>query len=303
MINIERILCPTDLSEDSERTLRYAVALALAYGAKLFVCYRPKSSAEDHEGVLQTIERLIGAGQSASPAGSAETSTLSWESVLLEDEDLGTCITREAARRGAQLILMRSRRRPFAAAVLGSTAETVSRLAPCPVLVMHADEREWMDNSTGTLVLRRILVAYDFSPHSELALGHALALAQKFQAELHLLHVLPAPVVREPEIAWVGQDTNAPYHHAARRLQQAVPAEIHLWSNVKHAVQWGSPYSEVLTYAEEQEIDLISMGAHGHGYGSYTLFGSNVDRVLRQSPCPLLIAHPLHQTNNQTSTT
>lgn len=303
MINIERILCPTDLSEDSERTLRYAVALASAYGAKLFVCNRPKSSAADYEGALRTIARLIVAGQTAAPAGSAETSYLDWESVLLDGEDIGTLITREAAIRGAHLILMRSRRRPFAAAVLGSTAETVSRLAPCPVLVMHADEHEWMDNSTGAIVLRRILVAYDFSPHSELALQYSLALAQKFQAELHLLHVLPAPVMREPEIAWVGQETNAPYHHAARRLQQAVPAEVHLWSNVKHAVQWGYPYSEVLTYAEKQEIDLISMGAHGYGFSSYALFGSNVDRVLRQARCPLLIAHPLQRTDNKTAST
>jgi hypothetical protein len=37
MIRLERIPCPTDLSEDSERTLRYAVALARVSGAKLFV--------------------------------------------------------------------------------------------------------------------------------------------------------------------------------------------------------------------------------------------------------------------------
>jgi nucleotide-binding universal stress UspA family protein len=304
MINIERILCPTDLSADSERTLRYAVALARAYGAKLLVCHRPKSSSpEEHEGVLQTIKKLIEAGQESASEGAHEFSTLDWESVLLEGADLGAAITREAWLRGAQLILMRSRRRPFAAAVLGSTAETVSRLSPCTVLVMHADEREWLDNSTGAIALRRILVAYDFSSYSELALLYALALAGQYQAELHLLHVLPAHITGEPEIGWVGQDTNTPYHHAARRLQQAVPAEVQLWTNVKHAVQYGRPYGEVLSYAEKQEIDLISMGAHGSGYGSYALFGSNVDRVLRQARCPVLIAHPLHQADNQPAAT
>ena len=81
------------------------------------------------------------------------------------------------------------RRRPFAAALLGSTAEAVSRLAPCPVLVMHADEREWLDNSTGAIALDRVLVAYDFSPYSELALQYALTMVQAFEAELHMLHV------------------------------------------------------------------------------------------------------------------
>ena len=301
MIKIERILCPTDLSADSERTLRYAVALARSFGAKLFVCHRPKSSPADDEGVLQMIETLIKAGQAFASGGAHEVLPLDWESVILEGADLGAAITREASSRGAQLILMRSRRRPFAAALLGSTAETVSRLAPCPVLVMHADEREWLDDSTGAISLKRILVAYDFSPHSELALQHALALAQQYQAELHLLHVLPAPIVSEPEVAWVGQETNAPYHHAARRLQQAVPAEVYLWCKVKHAVQYGRPYGEVLAYAETQEIDLISMGAHGLGFGSRALFGSNVDRVLRQARCPVLVAHPLRQDDGQTA--
>jgi len=130
---------------------------------------------------------------------------------------------------------------------------------------MHADEREWLDNSTGAITLGRILVAYDCSPHSELALQYALTLAQQQQAELHMLHVMPAPITDQPEVAWEGQETNTPYHLAARRLQEAVPAEVHLWSNVKHSVQYGQPHTEVLTYAEKYEIDLISMGAHGLG--------------------------------------
>ena len=56
MIKLDRIVCPTDLSDDSERTIRYAVAITRASGAKLFVCYRPKTPvdwesayAEDNE--------------------------------------------------------------------------------------------------------------------------------------------------------------------------------------------------------------------------------------------------------------
>jgi Universal stress protein family len=47
-----------------------------------------------------------------------------------------------------------------------------------------------------------------------------------------------------------------------------------------------------LLYAEEEKIDLICMGTHGAGFGMRALFGSNVDRVLRQAPCPVLIARP-----------
>ncbi len=294
MIRIERILCPTDLSEDSPKTLRYAVALARSYGARLSVCYRPKSEA-DSERAPRLIESLVGAGLAFAPSGAHELPTLEWEAVLLEGEDLGAAITREAESRGAHLLFMRSRRRPLAAALLGSTAEAVSRLAPCPVLVMHADEREWLDDSTGAVALKRILVAYDFSPHSELALRHASALAQQYQAELHLLHVLPPPPFQEPEVRWAGTGADAECREAVRLLQQAVPAEAHAWCRVRHSVQYGKPHQEILAYAGGQEADLIAMGAHGFGAGSQALFGSNVDRVLRQARCPVFIAHPLRQ--------
>ena len=54
----------------------------------------------------------------------------------------------------------------------------------------------------------------------------------------------------------------------------------------------GHPYRDFLNYAEKNQIDLISVGAHGAGFGMRALFGSNVDRVLRQAPCPVW-ARPL----------
>jgi nucleotide-binding universal stress UspA family protein len=72
-----------------------------------------------------------------------------------------------------------------------------------------------------------------------------------------------------------------------------VPDEVYLWCGVKTAVSEGKPYREILNYAEKNEIDLICVGAHGAGFGMRALFGSNVDRVLRQSACPVLVARPL----------
>ena len=69
--------------------------------------------------------------------------------------------------------------------------------------------------------------------------------------------------------------------------------EVHLWYKVVQAVKCGQPYREILSYAEENEIDLICMGVHGAGFAMRALFGSNTDRVLRQAPCPALIARPL----------
>ena len=78
-------------------------------------------------------------------ANQKDLKALGWKSIVVSCDDPGDCITREASRHRADLIIMRSRRRPHRAALLGSVAESVCRTAPCPVLVMHADERDWIN--------------------------------------------------------------------------------------------------------------------------------------------------------------
>lgn len=223
----------------------------------------------------------------------AEQLAPEWESFVLSDNDPGEAVTREAVERRVDLIVMYSRRRPLRAALIGSTAERVCRTAPCPVLVTHPDGRELLNGKPGVMSLNRVLVAHDFSNYAETVLNYAHMLAKKNGAELHLLHVLPAPLTNEPELAWTHGVAEGAYHKAARQLQRFVPAEVKNWQEVKTVVQWGKPYGEVLAYAKEQQIDLICMGAHGAGFEAQTLFGSNVDRVLRQASCPVLIARPL----------
>jgi nucleotide-binding universal stress UspA family protein len=294
-MKIERILCPTDLTPDSEQALRYAVALSRAYEAELILLHCEHKSESNLQANRKTtihkaevLERAL-----LKFATAADLAQVNRRSMITTCDEPGECITREAESLQSDLIVMRSRRRPHRAALLGSTAEAVCRDAPCPVLVMHSDERDWIQDQDRTIDLKRVLVAYDFSDYSELALNYGMSFAQEYQAELHLLHVLPPFSLEEPEISWYPLGKEGVYHKSARRLQRAVPAEAHLWCNIKHAVSEGQPYREILSYAERNVIDLICIGAHGAGFGSRALFGSNVDRVLRQSPCPVLVARPL----------
>jgi nucleotide-binding universal stress UspA family protein len=291
-------MCPVNLEHGAgqEKALRYAAALAHTFGAKLYVCYSIEtaepSSAQVIEAAEEELQKLVERLMSAF-FPQAEDAAPDWESFVLRGNDPSEAITREAAKLRIDLICMGSRRRPLRAALIGSTAERVARSAPCPVLVTHPDGREWLNGKPGAMTLKRVLVAHDFSDYAEMALNYARLLAQKNKAELHLLHVLPAPLMNEPELAWTQGVAEGAYHKAARQLQHFVPGEAKKWRSVKTAVRWGKPYREVLAYAREHEIDLICMGAHGAGFELQALFGSNVDRVLRQSPCPMLIARPL----------
>jgi nucleotide-binding universal stress UspA family protein len=291
-----RILCPVDLSRDSAEALRYALALVRADSSKLILCHCAESltpgatatASPSGDGAREMFTNMI-----VEHMGYGDLAQFDWEGIVVEGGDPAEAITREAAARGVDLIVMRSRRRPRAAALLGSTAEAVCRTAPCPVLVTHPQEREWVGATTGEIDLRRVLVAYDFSDDSELALRQGLSLAQEYRAEVHLLHVLQKPPQDGPEISWLPSVTEGAYNDAVGRLRKAVPDEARQWCRVVHAVRWGKPYREVLSYADEHEIDLVCMGAKGAGYGMSALFGSNVDRVLRQASCPVLVARPL----------
>ncbi len=292
-MKIERILCPTNLSPDSDEALRYAIALSRAYNAQLILLHcRNMGPGEVQLKGYDEANNLVDAAL-AKHSGPAGTRGLQWRTLIVNCDDVGSRIANVAASHSVDLIVMRSRRRPHRAALLGSTAESVSRTAPCPVLVMHADERDWVTRSQEEIALKRVLVAYDFSDHSELALNYALSFAQEYQAQLHLLFVLPPYTLDDSEISWYPLGRESTYHKMSHRLQKAVPAEAHLWCEVTHSVREGRPYREILNYAAENEIDLICLGAHGAGFGMQTLFGSNVDRVLRQAPCPVLVTRPL----------
>src|SRR5262245_39760234 len=177
MINIERIICPTDLSRYSGNAVRYALALAHAHEAELILLHC--TDCTDAEEELKLLERSL--LEEISPA---DLKGVRWRLVIAPAGEIDEEIMARAQAERADLIVMRSRRRPHRAALLGSTAESVSRSAPCPVLVMHSDERDFVRNSNAAIDLKRVLVAYDFSDYSELALNYGLSFAQEYQSEL-----------------------------------------------------------------------------------------------------------------------
>jgi nucleotide-binding universal stress UspA family protein len=295
ILNFERILCPVAQAHESDQGLRYAILIARSYGARLSVLTCNDGSLPDDEtvdtmraGIKRAIEHSF-----ISFPGSADAVRVDWDLTVENTSRPEEAINREAASQNTDLIVMASRRGQLAGVlVLGSTAEAVCRTAPCSVLVTRSaagHDAASIDN----FKLKKLLVATDFSSTSELALQYGLSLAQEYQAELHLVHVMTASKSTEAEMVWTSEETEGAYHAAARRLHESIPAEVHLWCDVTHAVREGRAYREIVSYAVEKEIDLICLGAHGRGSKLATLFGTNTDRVLRQAPCPVLVVRPL----------
>jgi nucleotide-binding universal stress UspA family protein len=148
--------------------------------------------------------------------------------------------------------------------------------------------------------LHRILVPTDFSEYSKTAVTYAAAFAEKFGAELHLLHVvqnlaliIPDILPVEPSLVPSLEQMTEAVHTAFDRMiaeNKLQPYAIH------RAVREGTPFFEIIQYAREAKIDLIIMGTHGHSGLAHVLLGSVTEKVVRKSPCPVLtVRHPEHE--------
>ncbi len=138
---------------------------------------------------------------------------------------------------------------------------------------------------------RHILVAFDGSPEAELALDHAVALAQHQRARLALIAVL-APV---PPLAWqapggvrqLHDDQEADLDRRLRAAADRVPDDLPLTTRLLE----GDPAHELLRAAREGDHDVIVMGSRGRGRVSAALLGSVSNRLLHTSPVPVIVVH------------
>jgi nucleotide-binding universal stress UspA family protein len=141
------------------------------------------------------------------------------------------------------------------------------------------------------LKLRRILVPIDDTPLSDQALDHALTLAERFGAHLHVLYVRHETRPRTlDEQARDEEEFDAEHEGlratALRRLRDGhtlPPSHLH------PEVRTGPVLECILTAADDARADLIVMGTHGRQGLADTLLGSTTERVLVQARQPLLV--------------
>ena len=141
-----------------------------------------------------------------------------------------------------------------------------------------------------TLEFKRILVPLDFSAGSTRALDYAYAMAMKFDASLHLVHVCEVPSMLTGSMdAYAIAYTDWSQRLGEEAEQELVKLRPRLAGvTVSTEVLFGNPARAIVTAAATNHADLIVMGTHGHGPVMHVVMGNVAERVVRTAECPVL---------------
>jgi nucleotide-binding universal stress UspA family protein len=143
---------------------------------------------------------------------------------------------------------------------------------------------------------KRIICPIDFSDASRAALETACELAKRFGAKVALFHAYPVPGYTFPDGSFVASTKMLEElaDQAKRHLEEwRVLAEGFGVPGVEAATAVGEPAHEILTFAKEQQADLIVLGTHGRTGLQHALMGSVAERVVRKATSPVLTVRPV----------
>lgn len=144
--------------------------------------------------------------------------------------------------------------------------------------------------------MKKILIATDFSENAKNALEAAMYIAQKSDTLLVLLHVINPEqfytVNTDGEFKDASSDNNYKDHLlqiAGQRMEKLI--EEYKLTNAIGKIEEGNIPKVIHEYVAKEEVDLLVIGTHGTSAYEEMLFGSNTDKIIRISPCPVLVMH------------
>ena len=152
---------------------------------------------------------------------------------------------------------------------------------------------------------KNILVPTDLSSNAVHAFRHAIMMARRNKARLHLLHVIPevdASMRSYISAMMVKGSLNRFESEHEEQARLAIQKELREFAEqeladhpedlqriASIAVIHGHPVAEILKTADQLDADVIVVGSHGKGLVEYAFLGSTAEKVLRKSRRPVFV--------------
>jgi nucleotide-binding universal stress UspA family protein len=299
MYPFRNILFPTDFTTHARAALKYAAAFARSGGGRVVLfsvqgatvppnlLTLPERIFEEQENRWLLQLRAEVGDLLADPLFDG----LEVEPVIVEGEPAPE-IARAVRDYDIDLVTVVTHgRKGLSRALWGSTAEEIIAEAPCPVLTIRPPQHDFVEHrgSHTEIRLNRILLATNFRPSSAAATQVATQLANQTDAELHAVYVI-GDYIEQISVMFPEGGLNALSHlrgyvqekMAGLRRDDSARAITHIAE--------GRTYEEIVRLAAETEADLIVIGTSVHAslFGGTPVLGSEIERVVRNAPCPVL---------------
>jgi nucleotide-binding universal stress UspA family protein len=295
MLQLQKILFPTDFSKCAEQALAHAVFLAEKYGAEIHVLHvitifedQPSVVSNEIAETKEMVRKLedIAEKQLNKLLDSHSSNDIKIITEIKRGLSAAPAILEYVSDKQIDLIVMGTHgRRGLGHLLLGSAAEEVVRLAPCPVFTIRE-----LKEPKPVMQVNNILVPIDFSNHSEKALTYASEIAQSYNAQLQVLHIIEETM--HPAFSVTGKSSifdlvpgikEDSKKRIAKMLEKFVSDKV----KSKVFIQGGRAANDIIKFAKENSTDLIVIATHGLTGLEHMLLGSVTEKVVRMAHCPV----------------
>ena len=280
-----KILFATDFSPTSEAALPYAFSLADHYGSNLYFAHvialeypdfpppdeRGTKLEEARESTERELKRLLAA---------ARQKGISCEP-LIGDGEPWNVLSEMIHKNGIDLTIVGTHgRRGLKKLRLGSVAEEVLRMAPCPVLTVGPKISETV---SADVQLGHILYPVESVPDASPAAAYAVSLAEEYRAKLTFIKILEETVA-SPDLK---AEIQEPVRHW---MDDHVPSGSVLRERTSFELGFGRPSEAIVAFARDHCVDLIMMGMRHLDpvLASRLPETGTAYEVVRTAPCPVL---------------
>jgi len=147
-------------------------------------------------------------------------------------------------------------------------------------------------------MIKKILCPVDFSEFTNDIIMFAVEIAKRFDAELHLLHVIPNLNYFTPYESFMTPENLVAIERSIEKEVEKDFEKIAKKIDIpfKKVIKTGVAFVEIIDYIKEESISLVVMGTHGRSGIEHILIGSVAEKVVRKSPCPVLTIRPKGKT-------
>jgi len=140
--------------------------------------------------------------------------------------------------------------------------------------------------------VRSVLIADDFSPASEKALRHGVAIAQHYDAKLYLAHVVSSVGLDIAGPEAIAQATTLALRDLTEKERELVVSGLLKDMSHEVIVRQGNIWAELKSVIREESIDLLVLGTHARKGFKRLVLGSVAEQIFRQAWCRVLAVGP-----------